>query len=55
MRTSVKVINQEIISELITAVTGKNLKEEIIEITIQTRKIIKLSIFEIASGPLTST
>ncbi len=51
-RTSVKLINQENISENFSGDKTNNLYDEIIDITMQIRKITKLSIFEILSGLL---
>ena len=46
-KTSVKVINQEKIFDLVKGDKSSNSKDEIIEIRMQSKKIIRLSILEI--------
>ena len=50
IRTSVKVKSQEKISEIFKGEVRSSLYEEIIEIKMHTKKIIRLSIFEILVG-----
>ena len=47
MSASVKVKSQEKISEIFKGETRSNLKEEVIEIKMHIKKIMRLSIFEI--------
>ena len=53
--TSVKVKSQEKISEGFKGEIKSNLNEEIIEIKVHIKKIIRLSIFEILIGCFTGT
>ena len=53
--TSVKVKSQEIISERFKGVIRSNLNEEIIEIKMHIKKIMRLSILEIVIGSLPGT
>ena len=50
IKTSVKVKNQEKISEIFRGEIRSSLYEEIIEIKMHTRNIMRLSIFEILVG-----
>jgi hypothetical protein len=55
IRISIKVKSQEKISAIFKGEIRSNLKEEIIEIKMHTKKIMRLSILEISIGCLTGT